>query len=134
VIDPEEYLRDVERGLCGSRAAQKRLLTELRDHIDDALEADRGHADDVMARVGAPDDVVTPWRSHTVAVRAQNRRRAAVLALAVATTAALGIAQHAWGHRTPRNVCSASQPSDAGAGSFGCLRGDQHGRPSRPLP
>jgi hypothetical protein len=103
-MEPGAYLRAVEAGLCGSRAAQKRLLAELRDHVEDALEAG-ADPDEVMERVGTAADVVGPWRTHAVAVRAQNRRRAAVLALAVATTAALGIAQHASGHRTPTVSC-----------------------------
>jgi uncharacterized membrane protein len=107
-MEPEEYLRDVEQGLRGSRRAQRRLLAELQDHIEDALEAAGAGANDVMARVGEPDDVVGPWRAHAIAVRAQNRRRAAVLALAVASGAALGIAQHASGHRTPPAACPAA--------------------------
>jgi len=104
-MTPEDYLRQVEARLCGSRSARKRLLSELRDHFEDAAEAGVGPAE-VVSHLGAPEDVAAPWRAHAVAVRGQDRRRAAVLTLAVATTVALGIAQHASGHRTPRTTCA----------------------------
>ncbi|NUR77089.1 MAG: hypothetical protein HOQ28_12495 [Thermoleophilia bacterium] len=116
-MDPQDYLRAVAGDLGGSRGARTRLLTELRDHIEDSLEAEGRRAGEVMARLGAPGDVVASWQAHTAAVRAQNRRRAAVLALAVATTVALGIVQHASGHRTPHQVCSAAPSSHAGPGA-----------------
>lgn len=104
------YLAQVERALCGSRSARGRLLDELRAHVEDAV-AD-GHApDEAMARLGSADDVVVAWRAHAVARRSDNRRRGAVLALAVATTAALGIAQHASGHRPPASHCPHAHPS-----------------------
>jgi uncharacterized membrane protein len=99
-VTPDEYLAQVEPGLCGGRSARRRLLAELRAHIEDAL-AEGCTSEEAIARVGAVDDVVAAWRAHAVPVRAQNRLRGAVLALAVATTAALGIAQHASGHRAP---------------------------------
>jgi hypothetical protein len=106
-MEPDDYLREVERSLSGGRGVRRRLLTELRDHLDDSLDA-RSDVEDVMARVGSPEEVTTPWREHVTAVRRQNRRRAALLALTVVTTGALGIAQHASGHRAPRVECSAA--------------------------
>jgi hypothetical protein len=94
----DEYLARVERELCGSRAARRRLLAELRGHIDDAFRA--GDAD-AVERLGAPSALVIAWRAHVTAVRARTRRRAAFLALTVTTAGALGLVQHASGHRTP---------------------------------
>jgi hypothetical protein len=105
-MDPDDYLRAVEQSLSGGRGGRRRLLTELRDHLDDSLEA-QSDVEDVMARVGSPEEVTTPWREHVIVVRRQNRRRAALLALTVVTAGALGIAQHASGHRAPRVECSA---------------------------
>jgi hypothetical protein len=106
-MDPDDYLRAVEQSLSGGRGGRRRLLTELRDHLDDSLDA-RSDVEDVMARVGSPEEVTTPWREHVTAIRRQNRRRAALLALTVATAGALGIAQHASGHRAPHVECSAA--------------------------
>ncbi|MFL5926140.1 MAG: HAAS signaling domain-containing protein [Gaiellaceae bacterium] len=108
------YLAQVERALCGSRSARGRLLAELRAHVEDSLAA--GHApDEAIARLGTADDVAAAWRAHTVARRSDDRRRGAVLALAVATTAALGIAQHASGHRPPAPHCPHAQSSASGS-------------------
>jgi len=101
----DEYLTKVESGLSGSRSTRGRLLAELRAHVEDSLAAGCSPAE-AMARVGTVDDVVAAWRKHAVARRSENRRRGAVLALALATTAALGIAQHASGHRPPAAHCA----------------------------
>ena len=107
-MTPDEYLARVERGLCGSRSARRRLLAELRAHLEDSVAA--GHAPaEAIERAGAADVVADAWRAHALSVRGRNRRRGAVLALAVATTAALGIAQHASGHRPPPAPCSPAQ-------------------------
>ena len=109
-MTPDEYLARVEEGLIGSRATRKRLLAELRAHVEDSLAA--GHTDaEALARLGTADEVLAAWRAHAVAVRAQTRRRGALLALAVATTVALGIAQHASGHRPPPAHCTHAHPS-----------------------
>jgi uncharacterized membrane protein len=107
-VTPDEYLAQVERGLCGSRSARRRLIAELRAHLEDSLAA--GHSEaEAIERAGAADEVVKAWRAHALSIRAQNRRRGSVLALAVATTAALGIAQHASGHRPPPAPCAPAQ-------------------------
>jgi len=108
-VNPGDYLEEVERGLDGSPAARRRLVTELRGHLEDSLAAAAG--EDVMERMGEPADVIEPWRAHTSTVRAQRRRRVALLTLAAASAAALGIAQHASGHRTPQRPCSVSHPA-----------------------
>jgi uncharacterized membrane protein len=104
------YLAQVERALCGSRSARGRLLAELRAHVEDSVAAGHG-PDEAIARLGSADDVVAAWRAHAVARRSDNRRRGGVLALAVATTAALGIAQHASGHRPRTAHCPHAHPS-----------------------
>jgi uncharacterized membrane protein len=114
-VTPQEYLDEVERQLCGGRSARRRLLAELRDHIDDAFDAG---VDDAVARLGTPADVVGTWRAHVTASRARTRRRAALLALTVATTGALGVVQHASGHRPPHAAC---RPAGAHAAA-GCAR------------
>jgi uncharacterized membrane protein len=109
-MKPPEYLRRVEAGLAGGRSARERLLTELRDHIEDAL-ADPARAggeaeQEVVARLGDPREVTVPWRADVLARRGQVRRRAALLTLTLATTLTLGIAQHASGHRPPSHGCT----------------------------
>jgi uncharacterized membrane protein len=101
-VTGDDYLARVERELCGGRSARRRLLAELRDHIDDALAAGDVHA---VASLGEPSAVVAAWRAHVTATRGRTRRRAALLALTVATTGALGVVQHASGHRAPRVPC-----------------------------
>jgi uncharacterized membrane protein len=109
-VTPDEYLARVEEGLLGTRAARKRLLAELRAHVEDSHAA--GHTTaEALARLGTADEVLEAWRAHAVAVRAQTRRRGALFALAVATTAALGVAQHASGHRPPQAHCAHAHPS-----------------------
>jgi hypothetical protein len=121
----EEYLVRVERELCGSRSARRRLLGELRDHLEDA--AGEG-VDDAVERLGAPGDVVAAWRAHVSATRARTRRRAAVLALTLTTTGALGVVQHASGHRAPRHACRT-----CGIGSVRTPTGGDHARRDREL-
>jgi uncharacterized membrane protein len=111
-MTPDEYLAEVERVLSGSRSTRGRLLAELHAHVEDSLAAGSTPAE-AMARVGTVDDVVAAWRKHAVARRSDNRRRGAVLALAVATTAALGIAQHASGHRPPAAHCTHAHPESS---------------------
>jgi uncharacterized membrane protein len=109
-VTADEYLTGVERELCGGRAARGRLLQELRDHIDDAFAAG---VDDPVERLGSPAGVVTAWRAHVRVTRARTRRRAALLALTVATTGALGVVQHASGHRPPHPSCAANAAAAA---------------------
>src|SRR5436309_2991323 len=89
---------------AAARGAASPPAPPLRDHIDDAFAAG---LDDAVTRLGPPAAVVSAWRAHISAARARTRRRAALLALTVATTGALGVAQHASGHRAPRGGCHA---------------------------
>ncbi len=109
-ITPNEYLSLIEAELAGNRNSRARLLTELGDHIEDALAVDptrdQTHLEATIARLGAPSDVTTPWRTLIQERRAQTRRRAALLTLTTATAITLGIAQHASGHRNPNQRCT----------------------------
>ncbi len=109
-MTPDEYLSRIETELAGSRPARERLLTELRDHIEDALSVglteDQSCVEATIARLGQPNEITTPWRTLIQERRAQTRRRAAVLTLTTATAITLGIAQHASGHRNPSHGCT----------------------------
>jgi uncharacterized membrane protein len=109
-MTPDEFLAEVERGLSGGRSTRGRLLAELRAHLEDSVAAGNPPAE-AIERVGTAEEVVAAWRAHAAARRTENRRRGAVLALAVATTGALGIAQHASGHRPPAPDCPRAHSS-----------------------
>lgn len=123
------YLAAVAGPLQGPRAARARFLTELRDHVDDAVadgvaagcavdEAERV----ALARLGTPAEIAAAWQSYAARRRRENRKRAAVFALAAATASALAVAQHASGLRQPARSCVAVAGQPAHAGAAACER------------
>lgn len=102
-MNRDEYLAELAARTRGT--APERLLAELRDHIEDAT---RHHDEcDALARLGAPEEVAAAWTAHVRRRRSQTRRRAAVLALTVASAVSLAVAQHAsGGHSAPQQHCA----------------------------
>jgi HAAS len=103
----ELYLQDLAQRMAGSRRTRRRLLAELRDHVDDAVAAqldagvDAAEAErHAIARLGPPDALARAWRARCVRVRTRRRGRAAMLAGATALAAVLAVTQHADG-RSP---------------------------------
>jgi hypothetical protein len=109
----DDYLLAVAADLCGPHAARKRLLVELRDHIDDAIAEEvsagrtQGDAEQTtLARFGSPIEIAGAWRANLRSRRRETRKRAALLTLAAATACALAVAQHASGLRQPISTCA----------------------------
>jgi len=121
----DHYLRDVSTRLVGSRSTRRRLLTEIRNHLEDAIAAnlDAGMQPAVaeeraVARLGSPGALAGAWEERCR--RARTRRRGHVLMLVVAAAAAsvLGVAQHADGQRNPTappRACPTAPACDAHA-------------------
>jgi hypothetical protein len=116
------YLRELSTRLPGPRRARKRLLAEIRDHLDDAIaagiSADMAPADAERAAVenlGPAIALTHAWEAHCSPLRAKRRGRTAMLVGALAIASALGVAQHADGRRdpTPTHACPTSQITPA---------------------
>jgi hypothetical protein len=104
----EIYLATLQARLTGSHRARRRLLTELRDHLEDALgrqletglhpEAAEQRA---LEQLGSPADLARAWETRCARLRKRQRRRLSLLALAAALASVLALTQHADGRRDP---------------------------------
>ena len=104
--DAESYLAAIAANARGPGA--RRLAVELHDHVEDAF-ADGVVPAEVMERLGPPEEALAAWQSRVRRRRMDSRRRAAFVAFAVVTASALGVVQHASGHRAPHQACGVSR-------------------------
>jgi hypothetical protein len=113
----DRYLHEVAARLGGSRRTKKRLLTELRDHFDDAVAANRvdgvhpARAEELAVEsLGPPAVLATAWRARSARLR-WRRRRTGLLIAAIASASILAAAQHADGRSPSHPVvrCAAVQ-------------------------
>jgi hypothetical protein len=115
----DAYLRSVSTSLTGSRRGRKRLLTEIGDHLEDAIVAGLGmgiHPDEVerraIERLGPPAIVARAWSLRCSRLRKRQRRVVGLLSAVAAAASLLAVAQHAEGRGDqPRPVrsCLAQQ-------------------------
>jgi len=113
------YLRDVSTRLRGPLQPRKRLLTEIRDHLDDAITANLNAGmqaveaeQRAVEQLGPPAALTEAWQARCSRLRTRRRGHIAMLVGAAAAAAVLGIAQHAQGRRdptTPTRSCSAEK-------------------------
>jgi hypothetical protein len=118
VID--ECLRELASRLDGSRRTRRRVLTEIRDHLEDAVDAhlDAGmpsaEAEQLaLERLGPPASLAAAWEARCSRQRTRRRGRVGMLVAAAAVASLLGVAQHAEGRRAP-----ASPPRGCAAGAL----------------
>jgi hypothetical protein len=104
----DRYLRELTARVAGSRRARERLLTEIRDHLDDAAAAHRNAGmqprqaeQRALELLGEPVELAEAWDARCALLRRRRRGRAAILIATTAAAALLGAAQHADGHRDP---------------------------------
>jgi poly-gamma-glutamate capsule biosynthesis protein CapA/YwtB (metallophosphatase superfamily) len=104
VTEVEAYLASVATQVRGAGA--ERLTVELRDHLDDAIAHQIAGGSDpadavrvALERLGPADEVLAAWKARARARRAQDRRRAALVAFAAVTASALALVQHASGRQ-----------------------------------
>lgn len=108
VTATDQLLAELAATLDGSRSARQRLLDEIREDIHDSVQAERRRGletaaaeDVVITRFGSPLALAASWnRDHAKRRRAIHRNVALVL-VAAATAATLGITQHASGKSPP---------------------------------
>jgi hypothetical protein len=100
----DELLHELSGTLRGARRARQRLLDEIAEDLEDAIDHERarGMAPDaaeaiVARRFGTPAVVATLWNREQTMRRRAIRRNMLVLMIAVATAGGLGITQHASG-------------------------------------
>ena len=110
----DAYLAGIAARLTGSRRARERLLTEIGDHLDDAIAAGIGPADEVEQRaidlLGPPETVARAWSARCSRVRGRQRRRVALVVAAATAASLLAVTQHADGRRDqvrPTGACAA---------------------------
>jgi hypothetical protein len=133
----ELYLHALAGRLAGSRRTRARLLTELRDHLDDAVAANLAAgmpAEEAEQRavelLGPPGPLARAWEARCARLRARRRRRSALLIATAATAALLAAAQHADGRREPgppARGCAAAAPA---AAAQRCAAAAGHGDPA----
>src|SRR5579863_9633190 len=104
----DRYLHDLERQLEGSRRARKRLLAEIRDHLEDAVVTQRATGvpperaeQQALEQLGAPQTVAETWNARCSHLRKKQRLRGTLIIVTVATATILAAAQHANGKRDP---------------------------------
>jgi hypothetical protein len=102
----DAYLTSLAVRLAGSRRARERLLTEIANHLDDAISGrvDAGvRPSDAEQRaidlIGPPATVACAWNERCSHVRKRQRRRIGLLVAAATAASVLAVAQHADGHR-----------------------------------
>jgi hypothetical protein len=124
----ELYVRELSAGLSGPWRDRRRLLAELRQHVDEAVAAEvaagspAGAAEHLaLERLGPQDALVEAWSARCSRVRARRRGRAALLAAAVATAGLLGVAQHADGRGGTQ--APVAHPCPAAHAQRPCARG-----------
>jgi len=140
-MTPEEYLCELASGLPGPRSARRRLLAELRDHLDDLVAAElaagagRAEAGErAVERLGGAAAVTAAWAAQYARPHARQRARMLALVLAVALASVLAVAQHAQGGRDRKQqptVCATPVASPAPRAAGACASpGEPASRPS----
>lgn len=114
----ERLLAELDRALRGPRRARRRLLSEIDEHLTDAIGAELAQGVDpaaaesrILDRFGNPASVAATWNAHQDARRGAMRRKAVVLAIAVAVAGALGVTQYASGKSSPPVDGSCPRPA-----------------------
>jgi hypothetical protein len=109
----DQYFVALGAELGGPRGARERLISELRDHVEDAIADEvatgrslREAEDATLNRLGSPTAIAEPWRTYVQNRRRETRKRAGLVTLAAATACALAVAQHASGLREPNKPCT----------------------------
>jgi hypothetical protein len=110
----EGYLRELSGRIFRLGRGEKRLLAELRDHLEDSTAAHltRGltPADAAVRAIdltGPAAEIAEDWDTRRRRRRRRQRNRAGALIATVAAATALAAAQHAQGRHTPtRHPCS----------------------------
>jgi hypothetical protein len=112
-----DFLNELASALRGPRRARARLLLEIDEHFEDALEAarteglDRDAAESaVLARLGTVDLIATNWNEGHQERRGVRQRNVAMFVLAAVVAVMLGLTQYAAGKDTPAApaVCGAA--------------------------
>jgi hypothetical protein len=98
----DTYLALVAQTARGPRG--KRLETELRDHVADALADGQSEAL-VLERLGSPEEALAAWHAYARRSRSRTRRRVAAVTLLAACASALAVVQLASGHRPEHDPC-----------------------------
>jgi len=112
----EGYLGELSGRIFRLGRGEKRLLAELRDHLEDSTAAHltRGMtpADAAMRAIdltGPAAEIAEDWEVRRRKRRRRQRNRAGALIAALAAATTLAAAQHAQGRHTPaRHPCSAA--------------------------
>lgn len=114
----EQLLADLHRALRGPRRARRRLLSEIDEHLTDAIGAELAHGCEpaaaesrVLDRFGNPIAVAAAWNAHHNARRGAIRRNAVVVAIAATAVGALGVTQYASGKSSPPKDGLCPQPA-----------------------
>jgi hypothetical protein len=109
----DQYFFALGAQLGGPRAARERLISELRDHVEDAIADElatgrslREAEDATLNRLGNPTAIAEPWHAYVQSRRRETRKRAGLVTMAAATACALAVAQHASGLREPNKPCT----------------------------
>lgn len=149
--DPRENLLDALAGeLHGGPLARRRILTELADHIDDAVDDLRGSGvpreeaiENAVKRLGDAETIANAFGASRARAASPSRRRTrhslawiAVVAMSVVTAVAAELPQ-ASGARSPARVLAPASHRLAAPGHVTVLRpvwakhtrrASQHGR------
>lgn len=123
----EHLLAELARTLRGPRGARRRLLSEIDEHLTDAIGGELAQGFDpvtaetrILDRFGNPASVAAAWNAHQDARRGAMRRKVVVLAIAVAVAGALGVTQYASGKSSPPADRSCPRPAvDAPCAALG---------------
>jgi hypothetical protein len=114
----EQLLAELDRTLRGPRRARRRLLSEIDEHLTDAIGGELAQGVDpaaaeprILDRFGNPAFVAAAWNADHDARRGAMRRKAVVLAIAVAVAGALGVTQYASGKSSPPVDGSCPRPA-----------------------
>lgn len=104
----EGYLGDLSGRITRPGRPEGRLLTELRDHLEDSAAAhiERGMTPTDAARqaielAGPSTAIAEDWKARRNRRRRRQRNKVATLIGTAAAATALAVAQHAQGRRTP---------------------------------
>jgi hypothetical protein len=107
----QQYLAELSAGLVGSRRSRKRLLAEVRDHIQDAIAAreaigiDPAEAErQALNQIGPVSTVASYWGDRTLRARKRRDKRVALAVTLATVTSVLGITKAADGRRDPAPV------------------------------
>lgn len=122
----ESYVRELSAKIARAGRLEQRLLTELRDHLEDSTAAHvaTGMTPEDAARraielAGPAAAIAEDWDTRRDRRRRRQRKRAGAFIGAVASATALAAAQHAQGrHTPPQHPCATT----AAAAASSCRR------------